>query len=98
MITKSGVGVWMDNEERCESVARMIAIDCMMALGFDHVNDFRTRDKIIEKISPRVNRTLDQVEEMGLDLALKKAGIDMESAFKRLQEMIDAKRSAAANV
>ena len=61
MVKKSDVGVWMDNEDRFESVARMIAIDCMAALGMDHVHDFRTRDKIIAAISPRVQRTLDDV-------------------------------------
>lgn len=53
----------MHDESRCESVARMVAVDCMMALGLDHVNDFRTRDKIIVAISDRINRALSEVAD-----------------------------------
>lgn len=57
---RSSVGVWMFDEYRCESVARMVAIDTMIALGLDP-HDFRTRDKIITGISERINGTLDCV-------------------------------------
>lgn len=57
---RSDVGVWMSDPARCESVARMVAIDAMIALGLDQ-NDFRTRDKIIGGISDRVNGTLNSV-------------------------------------
>ena len=60
MTTRSSCGVWMHDESRCESVARMVAIDCMVSLGLDP-NDFRTRDKIIVAISGRINQVLDEV-------------------------------------
>lgn len=63
MVVRSDVGVWMHDESRCESVSRMVAVDCMMALGLDHINDFRTRDKIITAISDRINRALDEVAD-----------------------------------
>jgi hypothetical protein len=63
MVVRSDVGVWMNDESRCESVARMVAVDCMMALGLDHINDFRTRDKIIVAISDRINRALSEVAD-----------------------------------
>jgi len=59
MITKSNTGVWMHDEKRCESVSRMVAIDVMITLGLDPA-DFRTRDKIINGIHDRINRSLDE--------------------------------------
>jgi hypothetical protein len=53
----------MQDEKRCESVARMVAMDCMMALNLDYANDFRTRDKIIVAISDRIDRTLNEIAE-----------------------------------
>lgn len=63
MVTRSKEGVWMHDQERFKSVARMVAIDCMIALGLDHINDFRTRDKIIIAISDRINLALDQATD-----------------------------------
>jgi len=57
---RSDVGVWMADEERCESVARMVAIDAMIALGLDP-REFKTRDRVITAISDRINGTLDTV-------------------------------------
>ena len=51
---------WMASPDRCESVSRMVAIDAMIALGLDPA-DFRTRDKLILAINPRINGTLDFV-------------------------------------
>ena len=59
--TRSDVGVWMYNEERTESVSRMVAIDAMIALGLNP-EDFKTRDKIIVAISDRINGTLEHVD------------------------------------
>lgn len=57
-LTRTDGGVWMHDAERTESVARMVAIDALRALGMD-VNDFRIRDKVITGISARINSTLD---------------------------------------
>lgn len=57
---RSDVGVWMSDADRCESVARMIAIDAMCAIGLDP-HDFKLRDKIISGIVTRVDGTLDFV-------------------------------------
>lgn len=65
MLVRTDVGVWMNDESRCESVARAIAVECMMALEMDHIDDFRTRDKIIVAISGRINRALDEVSGFG---------------------------------
>lgn len=62
---KSDVGVWMANPDRCESVARMIAIDVMIGFGMD-LSDFRKRDQIICAISDRVNGTLDYVSNAAM--------------------------------
>ena len=66
MVYKSDSGVWMADSP-FESVARMIAMDCMIALKLDHVHDFRTRDNIIMAISPRLQKSLDQVAAMRTD-------------------------------
>ena len=63
MITKSDTGVWMWDERQFESVARVIAIDCMVVLGMDP-SDFRTRDKVIVAISPRVQQALNEAAAM----------------------------------
>lgn len=62
MVTKSECGVWMHDEDRCESFARMVAIDAMRALGMDP-SDFRKRDAVIEGISSRLKAALDEVAE-----------------------------------
>lgn len=58
--TRTEGGVWMHSIDRTESVARMVAIDAMIALKMDP-NDWRVRDEIISWISPRINATLDAV-------------------------------------
>lgn len=63
MLERTDGGVWMDDVKRCESVARMVAIDCMTALKLDAVNDFMTRDRIIAAISPRINSALSEVAD-----------------------------------
>jgi len=49
----------MESSGDSQSIARAIAVDVMRALGLDHINDFRTRDKIICAIGSRVDQTLD---------------------------------------
>ena len=60
MVIKSECGVWMHNPDRCESFARMVAIDAIRALGLD-ASDFRKRDAVITAISPRLQAALDEV-------------------------------------
>lgn len=55
---RSSVGVWMDGDSS-KSISRVIAIDCMLALGLDP-DDWRTRDKIIMGICRGVDEVLDQ--------------------------------------
>ena len=57
---RSSVGVWMAPDGACVSVARMIAIEAMQAMGLDPT-EWRLRDKIIMAISDRVNGTMDFV-------------------------------------
>lgn len=57
---RSPEGEWMANGGRCEPIARLVAIDAMLALGLDP-SDFRTRYKLIDAISDRINGTLDSV-------------------------------------
>ena len=54
-------GTWMDADQTYVSIARVVAIDCMRALGYDSFNDFKTRDKIIMAISDNLNSILDRV-------------------------------------
>jgi hypothetical protein len=72
---RSSVGVWMTKDDACVSVARMIAIDAMQAMGFDPA-EWRLRDRVIEAISERVNRTLD--------------GVADEDVFRRAMESMAA--------
>lgn len=65
---RSECGVWMESSESSQSIARAIAVDVMRALGLDHINDFRTRDKIICAIGNRVDRTLDEATALGKTL------------------------------
>ena len=58
---RSSVGVWMSVRSPAYSVSRLIALDVMRTLDIDPA-DFRTRDKIINGISDRVNGTLDAVD------------------------------------
>lgn len=57
-------GVWMHNSARTESMARVVAIDAMRALGMDP-SDFRVRDKIIVAIGPRIDSAFDAVALSG---------------------------------
>ncbi len=56
---RSDCGVWMESSGNSQSIARVIAVDAMRALGLDYINDFKTRDKIIMAIVIRVDQTLD---------------------------------------
>ncbi len=56
---RSDSGVWMDGVS-ANSISRIIAIDCMLALGLDPDN-WEIRDKIIMGICRGVDGVLDEV-------------------------------------
>ena len=56
---RSDVGVWMSDDDKFGSVARMVAIDVIEQLGYP--DDFRLRDRMIMAIKDRINGTLDFV-------------------------------------
>ena len=67
---RSPEGVWMYDIAACESVARAVAIDAMQALGLDP-DHWRTRDKLIFAICPRIDAALDAVSQVGESARLR---------------------------
>lgn len=90
--SRSDVGVWMHSEERTESVARMVAIDAMVALGLNP-NDFKTRDKIIGAISDRINATLDHVNDSIYRRAMESMASQMVHPKMTAKEMAEMQLS-----
>lgn len=62
MLTRDhNTGVWMMDNERCESAARHLAIRALVAMDLDP-NDFRLRDKVIMATADTLNRMLDDAQ------------------------------------
>lgn len=62
-VIKSKAGVWMNADDLVTSVARDIAVDILRELNLPDVHQLR--DRLITKISPRVNDALDSAFKQG---------------------------------
>ena len=84
---RSDTGVWLSVEDRVQiSVARQLAVDMMVSLGMDP-EDFKTRDKIIMAISPRVEGVLDHVNDSIYRRAMESMAAQMVHPKMTAQEM-----------
>ena len=90
--TRSPKGVWMYDIAACESVARGIAIDAMQALGLDP-DHWRTRDKLIFAICPRIDAALDAVSQSGEGAMLRSleesSGASDQEAMGLVTQVVD---------
>ena len=76
----------------CESVARAVAIDAMQALGLDP-NHWRTRDKLVLAIYPRIDAALDAVSQSGESTRLRSlegvSGASDQEAMGLVTQVVD---------